>query len=81
MEDVEGGRELSESLIVFHRLTRLPTPSQQADRLESQMRDMLKTQEGMDFHLEQRDEELRQLRSQSQVDGELLTLSIGSEQA
>ena len=33
------------------------------------MRDMLKTQEGMDFRLEQRDEGLQQLRSQSQVDG------------
>ena len=33
------------------------------------MRDMLKTQEGMDLRLEQRDEELRQLRSQSQVAG------------
>ena len=41
------------------------------------MRDMLKTQEGMDFHLEQRDEELRQLRSQSQVDGaQLAALSL-----
>ena len=34
---------------------------------------MLKTQEGMDFRLEQRDEELRQLRSQSQVNGAQLT--------
>ena len=37
------------------------------------MRDTLKTQEGMDFCLEQRDEELRQLQSQSQVDGAQLT--------
>ena len=38
---------------------------------------MLKIQEGMDFHLEQRDEELRQLRSQSQVDGaQLAALSL-----
>ena len=37
------------------------------------MRDMLKTQEGMDLRLEQRDEELQQLRSQSQVDGAQLT--------
>ena len=38
---------------------------------------MLKTQEGMDLRLEQRDEELRQLRSQSQVDGaQLATLSL-----
>ena len=40
----------------------------QADCLESQLRDMLRTQEGMDLCLEQRDEELRQLRSQSQSD-------------
>ena len=41
------------------------------------MRDMLKTQEGMDLHLEQRDEELHQLRSQSQVDGaQLAALSL-----
>ena len=38
---------------------------------------MLRTQEGMDLHLEQRDEELRQLRSQSQVDGaQLAALSL-----
>ena len=38
---------------------------------------MLKTQEGMDFCLEQRDEELRQLRAQSQVDGaQLAALSL-----
>ena len=41
------------------------------------MRDMLKTQEGMDLRLEQRDEELCQLRSQSQVDGaQLAALSL-----
>ena len=41
------------------------------------MRDMLKTQEGMDLHLEQRDEELQQLQSQSQVDGaQLAALSL-----
>ena len=41
------------------------------------MRDMLKTQEGMDFRLEQRDEELRQLQSQSQVNGaQLAALSL-----
>ena len=41
------------------------------------MRDMLKTQEGMDLRLEQRDEELRQLQSQSQVDGaQLAALSL-----
>ena len=33
------------------------------------MRDMLKVQELMDIHLDQRDEELCQLRSQSQADG------------
>ena len=41
------------------------------------MRDMLKTQEGMDLHLEQRDEELCQLQSQSQVNGaQLAALSL-----
>ena len=41
------------------------------------MRDMLRTQEGMDFCLEQRDKELRQLCSQSQSDGaQLATLSL-----
>ena len=41
------------------------------------MRDMLKTQEGMDLRLEQRDEELHQLWSQSQSDGaQLATLSL-----
>ena len=41
------------------------------------MRDMLRTQEGMDFRLEQRDEELRQLHSQSQSDGaQLAALSL-----
>ena len=41
------------------------------------MRDMLRTQEGMDLCLEQRDEELRQLRSQSQSDGaQLAALSL-----
>ena len=38
---------------------------------------MLKTQEGMDFRLEQRDKELQQLRSQSQVNGaQLAALSL-----
>ena len=38
---------------------------------------MLKIQEDMDVHLDQRDEELRQLRSQSQVDGaQLAALSL-----
>ena len=41
------------------------------------MKDLLKIQEGMDFRLEQRDEELRQLRSQSQADGaQLAALSL-----
>ena len=41
------------------------------------MRDMLQVQEHMDCHLDQRDEELRQLRSQSQVDGaQLAALSL-----
>ena len=41
----------------------------QADCLESQMRVQLEIQEGIDLCLEQRDEELRQLWSQSQADG------------
>ena len=41
------------------------------------MRDMLQVQEHMDRHLDQRDEELRQLRSQSQVNGaQLAALSL-----
>ena len=41
------------------------------------MRDMLKVQEHMDICLDQKDEELRQLRSQSQVDGaQLAALSL-----
>ena len=41
------------------------------------MRDMLRTQEGMDLRLEQRDKELRQLYSQSQSDGaQLAALSL-----
>ena len=41
------------------------------------MRDMLKTQEGMDACLDQRDEELCQLQSQSQLDGaQLAALSL-----
>ena len=41
------------------------------------MRDMLRTQEGMDLCLEQRDEELCQLQSQSQVNGaQLAALSL-----
>ena len=42
---------------------------------------MLRTQEGMDLRLEQRDEELRQLHSQSQVDGaQLAVLSLQMQQ-
>ena len=49
----------------------------QADRLESQMRVQLEIQEGVDLCLEQRDEELRQLQSQSQTDGaQLAALSL-----
>ena len=41
------------------------------------MRDQLKVQELMDVHLDQRDEELHQLQSQSQADGaQLAALSI-----
>ena len=58
-------------------LTRLLTSSTQADCLESQMRVQLEIQEGLDVCLEQRDEELRQLRSQSQADGaQLAALSL-----
>ena len=72
-----GGRESSESLMVFLGLTRLLTSSMQADRLESQMRVQLEIQEGVDLCLEQRDEELHQLRSQSQADGaQLAALSL-----
>ena len=49
----------------------------QADCLESQLRNMLKIQEHMDVCLDQRDEELCQLRSQSQSDGaQLAALSL-----
>ena len=49
----------------------------QADCLDSQMRELLKIQEGMDLCLDQRDKELRQLRSQSQSDGaQLAALSL-----
>ena len=41
------------------------------------MRDQLDIQQGIDLRLEQRDEELRQLRSQSQADGaQLVALSL-----
>src|ERR1700743_1434060 len=63
--------------MVFLGLTRLLTSSMQADRLESQMRALLEIQEGLDVCLEQRDEELRQLRSQSQANGaQLAALSL-----
>ena len=49
----------------------------QADCLESQMGELLKIQEGMDLRLDQRDEELCQLCSQSQSDGaQLAALSL-----
>ena len=77
LEDVEGSRKSSESLMVFLGLTRLLTSSMQADCLESQMRVQLEIQEGIDLCLEQRDEELRQLQSQSQADGaQLAALSL-----
>ena len=74
---MEGGRESSESLVVLLGLTCLLTPFVQADRLESQMRVQLEIQEGIDFRVEQRDEELCQLWSQSQADGaQLAALSL-----
>ena len=49
----------------------------QANHLETMMRDHLKVQELMDIHLDQRDEELCQLHSQSQADGaQLAALSL-----
>ena len=63
--------------MVFLGLTCPLISSIQADRLESQMRSLLEIQEGVDLCLEQRDEELRQLRSQSQADGaQLAALSL-----
>ena len=45
------------------------------------MRNQLKVQELMDVHLDQRDEELCQLRSQSQVDGaQLAALSLQAQE-
>ena len=77
MEVVEGGQSSSESLVVFLGLTRLLTCFWQADHLESQMRELLKIQEWMDLCLDQRDEELCQLCSQSQSDGaQFATLSL-----
>ena len=73
---VSGGRR-ERSFFFLLRLTCLLTPSVQADRLESQMRVQLEIQEGIDLCLEQRDEELRQLRSQSQANGaQLAVLSL-----
>ena len=77
MEYVERGQRLSEFLVVFLGFTRLLTSSVQADHLESQMRELLKIQEGMDLCLDQRDEEFCQLQSQSQADGaQLAALSV-----
>ena len=77
MEDVERGRKPSEFQAVLFGVDCLLTSSVQADRLESQMRVQLEIQEGIDLCLEQRDEELRQLRSQSQADGaQLAALSL-----
>ena len=64
-------------ILVFSVIACLLTSSWQADHLESQMRELLKIQEGMDLCLNQRDEELCQLRSQSQSDGaQLAALSL-----
>ena len=77
LEDVEGSRRSSELPMVFLGLTCLLTSSIQADDLEGQMRSLLDIQEGVDLRLEQRDEELRQLRSQSQANGaQLAVLSL-----
>src|ERR1700743_2549059 len=77
LEDVEGSGKSSKSLIVFLELTHLLTSFMQDDCLESQMRVQLEIQEGIDLCLEQRDEELCQLCSQSQADGaQLAVLSL-----
>ena len=77
MEDVEGGQRLSEFILFLLLVTHLLTSSMQADRLENQMRELLKIQEGMNCCLDQRDEELHQLQSQSQSDGaQLAALSL-----
>ena len=77
MEDVEGGGESSKCSIAFFGLNSSLTSSVQADHLETMMRDQLKVQELMDVCLDQRDEELCQLRSQSQADGaQLAALSL-----
>ena len=77
MEDVEGGQRSGESFLVFSLVTCLLMSSWWADHLEAQMRDMLKIQEHMDLCLDQRDEELHQLRSQSQTNGaQLAALSM-----
>ena len=63
--------------MVFLGLTRLLMSSIQADHLESQMRSLLEIQEGVDLRLEQRNEELHQLQSQSQANGaQLAALSL-----
>ena len=81
LEDVEGSRRPSEFLVVFLGLTHLLTPSLYADCLESQMRELFKIQEEMDLCLDQRDEELCQLCSQSQSDGaQLAVLSLQMQQ-
>ena len=49
VEDVERGRRSSEFLVVFLGFTHSLTSSWQADHLESQMRELLKIQEGMDL--------------------------------
>ena len=74
---MEGDRESSKFHPYPPKLTCVLMSSMQADHLESQMRELLKIQEGMDLCLDQRDKELRQLRSQSQSDGaQLAALSL-----
>ena len=74
---MEGGTESSECSITLLWLNSSLTSFVQADHLETMMRDQLKVQELMDICLDQRDEELRQLWSQSQADGaQLAALSL-----
>ena len=64
-------------LLLSLGLTCLLISPMYVDHLESQMREMLKIQEGMDLCLDQRDKELGQLCSQSQVDeAQLAALSL-----
>ena len=77
MEDVEAGQRSSEFTFIFLPDNLSSNNFLQANHLESQMRDMLKIQEPTDLHLDQRDEELCQLQSQSQTNGaQLAALSL-----